>query len=54
MPAGQRVTEGLIGESVGNKGAAGMGGTPSQESSRKRSVVKELLAVGEDGELTRL
>ena len=54
MPAGQRITEGIIGESVGNKGAAGMRGTTLQDSSSKRSVVEELLAVGGDGELTRL
>ena len=48
------ITEGLVGESVGNKGAAGMRGTTSQASSSKRSVVEDFLAVGGDGKLTRL
>ena len=54
VPAGQRITEGLVGESVGNKGAAGMRGTTSQASSSKRSVVEDFLAVDGDGKLTRL
>ena len=51
--AGQLITEGLVGESVGNKGAAGMRGTTSEDGSSIRSVVEELLAVGGDGELAR-
>ena len=54
VPAEQWITEGLLGESVGNKGAADKRGTTSQDSSSKRSVVEELLVVGGDGELTRL
>ena len=53
VSAGQLITEVLLGESVRNKGAAGMRGTTSKDISSKRSVVEGLYASGGDGELAR-
>ena len=52
-PAGKLITEGLLGESFGNEGVAGMRGATSLEISSKRSVVEELLGSGGDGEVAR-
>ena len=50
---GQLITEDLLGDNVGKKGAAEIGGSTSYGKSNKTSVVEEFLAVGSDGELTR-
>ena len=52
-PVGQLITGGLLGESVGNKGAAWIEGSSSLDKSNKTSLVEDFLAVGGEGELTR-
>ena len=54
VPVGQLITGGLRGESVGNERALEVKGAASYDKSSNTSVVEDLLAVGGDGELTRL